>query len=177
MDCKMVGMLPISGNDSIRRVYSTSALAPSVVTNGGGNHEIKVVLRVGIGEKASNGGTQWHEQSRIYDSEGLGTAIPGQSSFHPYYTSKETEMKKLRIRKLTEGECYRLMGFEEKDAEACKAVGQSKANIYHQAGDSIVTTVLMGIFGELLEVPDYQAKIEAYADKLAGECRRKGGPA
>lgn len=76
-----------------------------------------------------------------------------------------------RIRKLTEGECYRLMGFEEKDAEACEAVGQSKANIYHQAGDSIVTTVLMGIFGELLEVPDYQAKIEAYADKLAGECR------
>ena len=47
MDCKMVGMLPISGNDSIRRVYSTSALAPSVVTNGGGNHEIKVVLRGG----------------------------------------------------------------------------------------------------------------------------------
>lgn len=48
---------------------------------------------------------------------------------------------------------------------------QSKANIYHQAGDSIVTTVLMGIFGELLGIPDYQAKIEAYADKLAGECK------
>ena len=29
--------------------------------------------------------------------------------------------KKLRIRKLTEGECYRLMGFEEKDTNACKA--------------------------------------------------------
>lgn len=44
MDCKMVGMLPIRGNDSIRRVYSTSATAPSVVTNSGGNHETKVVL-------------------------------------------------------------------------------------------------------------------------------------
>ena len=44
MDCKMVGMLPINGNDSIKRVYSTQALSPSVVTNGGGNHEIKVVL-------------------------------------------------------------------------------------------------------------------------------------
>ena len=83
---------------------------------------------------------------------------------------EKTKALRYRIRKLTEGECYRLMGFEEKDAKACKAVGQSKANIYHQAGDSIVTTVLMGIFGELLEVPDYQAKIEAYADKLAGEC-------
>lgn len=77
-------------------------------------------------------------------------------------------MSKLRIRKLTEGECYRLMGFEEKDTEACKAVGQSKANIYHQAGDSIVTTVLMGIFGELLEL-DYEKKIGDYTTKLHNE--------
>lgn len=85
--------------------------------------------------------------------------------------NEENKKPRLRIRKLTEGECYRLMGFEEKDTDACKAAGQSKANIYHQAGDSIVTTVLMGIFGELLGIPDYQAKIEAYADKLAGECK------
>ena len=94
-------------------------------------------------------------------------------SDEPFELKEGEKAKALRyrIRKLTEGECYRLMGFEEKDTEACEAVGQSKANIYHQAGDSIVTTVLMGIFGELLEVPDYQAKIEAYADKLAGECK------
>lgn len=45
---------------------------------------------------------------------------------------------------------------------------QAKANIYHQAGDSIVTSVLVGIFGELLGL-DYKSKIEAYADKLHGE--------
>lgn len=170
MDCKMVGMLPISGNDSIRRVYSTSALAPSVVTNGGGNHEIKVVLWGGIGDKKSNGGTQWYEQDRIYDAEGLATAVPAESAFHPYYTSKEIGMKKLRIRKLTEGECYRLMGFEVEDTNACKSVGQSKANIYHQAGDSIVTTVLCGIFGELLNI-DYKKAIEEYTKKLHEETR------
>ena len=74
----------------------------------------------------------------------------------------------LRIRKLTEGECYRLMGFERKDELACKAAGQSKSNIYHQAGDSIVTTVLMGIFGELLGL-DHERKIEEYADRLHEE--------
>ena len=74
-------------------------------------------------------------------------------------------MKKLRIRKLTEGECYRLMGFEVVDTEACKAVGQSKANIYHQAGDSIVTTVLVGIFGTLLDL-DYKKAICEYTTKL-----------
>lgn len=82
--------------------------------------------------------------------------------------SKETEMKKLRIRKLTEGECYRLMGFERKDTEACRAAGQSKANIYHQAGDSIVTTVLMGIFGELIGA-DYETAITKFTDKLHNE--------
>lgn len=170
--CKMVGMLPIKGNESIKRVYSADHLAPSIVTNSGGNHEIKVVLWGGIGDKKSNKGTQWYEQNRIYDANGLATALSAEMAFHPNYkTEGDNKMKKLRIRKLTEGECYRLMGFEEKDTKACEAVGQSKANIYHQAGDSIVTTVLMGIFGELLEVPDYQAKIEAYADKLAGECK------
>ena len=169
MDCKMLGMLPISGNDSIRRVYSTKALSPSVVTNGGGNHEIKVALCGGVGEKNSAQGTRWHEQDRIYDSIGLATAIPAESAFHPNYkTEGDTMMKKLRIRKLTEGECYRLMGFEEKDTEACRAVGQSKANIYHQAGDSIVTTVLVGIFGELLDM-DYQKAIFQYADRLHEE--------
>ena len=79
------------------------------------------------------------------------------------------KQKRLRIRKLTEGECYRLMGFEEKDTEACKAVGQSKANIYHQAGDSIVTTVMVGIFGELLGY-DYVKAIENHSDKLHNEC-------
>lgn len=77
-------------------------------------------------------------------------------------------MERLRIRKLTEGECYRLMGFEKKDTEACKAAGQSASNIYHQAGDSIVVTVLMGIFGELIGA-DYGKAIEGYADGLHKE--------
>lgn len=74
-------------------------------------------------------------------------------------------MGKLRIRKITEAECYRFMGFEKKDYEACRDIGQSAASIYHQAGDSIVTTVLVGIFGELLGV-DYRPIIERYADNL-----------
>lgn len=80
-------------------------------------------------------------------------------------------MKKLRIRKLTEGECYRLMGFEEKDTEACREIGQSKSAIYHQAGDSIVTTVLMGIFGEMLGI-DYETKIKDYVERLHEEVKQ-----
>lgn len=75
---------------------------------------------------------------------------------------------KLRIRKLTDGECMRLMGFERKDYEACVSAGQSAANIYHEAGDSIVTTVLVGIFGELLGA-DYGSAIDGYAERLHRE--------
>ena len=155
-------------NESARRVYSDGALAPTMNTCGGGSREPKVAVRMigGVGERNSADGTRWHEQDRIYDESGAATAIAAEQAFHPYYGGKK--MGRLRIRKLTEGECYRLMGFEKKDEEACKKVGQSASSIYHQAGDSIVTTVLMGIFGELIGA-DYERAIEEYADRLHGE--------
>lgn len=63
-----------------------------------------------------------------------------------------------RIRKLTERECFRLMGVRNKDFDKIKD-NQSKSSLYHLAGDSIVTTCLMAIFGELTDV-DYQSKIK-----------------
>lgn len=62
-----------------------------------------------------------------------------------------------RIRKLTERECFRLMGVKGEDFEKI-AKSQSMSSLYHLAGDSIVTTCLMAIFGLLLEV-DYKQKI------------------
>ena len=57
----------------------------------------------------------------------------------------------LRIRKLTPNECFRLMGVKDEDYKKV-AKHQSDASLYHLAGDSIVTTCLMGIFGELLGI-------------------------
>lgn len=69
----------------------------------------------------------------------------------------------LRIRKLTPCECYKLMGFTKTDYERCAEI-QSNATIYHQAGDSIVTTCLIAIFGKLLGV-DYEKVIKNYVEK------------
>lgn len=69
-----------------------------------------------------------------------------------------------RIRKLTERECFRLMGVKEEDFENV-AKNQSTSSLYHLAGDSIVTTCLMAIFGELLDV-DYEAKIKELVEEL-----------
>lgn len=66
-------------------------------------------------------------------------------------------MNGLKIRKLTPTECFRLMGVKDEDSEKLADISDSVK--YHLAGDSIVTTVLMAIFGELLEIP-WQEKAE-----------------
>jgi hypothetical protein len=71
--------------------------------------EDKPEVLAGIGERKSNGGTQWYEQSRIYDSDKVATAIPAEQSFHPFYGGN------LRVRKLTPCECLRLMAFTRED--------------------------------------------------------------
>ncbi len=69
-----------------------------------------------------------------------------------------------RIRKLTERECFRLMGVKGENFEKI-AKNQSMSSLYHLAGDSIVTACLMAIFGLLLEI-DYKAKITELTEEL-----------
>lgn len=112
------------------------------------------------------------QRRRVYSEDGTCPTLmtPSGGYFETKITErKENEMgKRLRIRKLTEGECYRFMGFQKKDYEACARAGQSKSSVYHQAGDSIVTTCLVGIFGELLGI-EYDKIIQDYADGLHEE--------
>ena len=108
----------------------------------------------GIGEKKSNNGKQWYQQDRIYDEN---VAISVTTAFNPYYKNN------LRIRKLTPKECFRLMGVKDEDFENV-AKNQSNRSLYHLAGDSIVTTCLMAIFGELLGI-DWKRKVEELNDE------------
>lgn len=55
-----------------------------------------------------------------------------------------------RIRKLTPKECWRLMGFSNSDFDKAKAAGISDAQLYKQAGNSIVVNVLEAIFNVIL---------------------------
>lgn len=56
--------------------------------------------------------------------------------------------KQYRIRKLTQKETWRLMGFLDEDYEKAAEVN-SKTQLYKQAGNSIVKDVLMAIFSQL----------------------------
>lgn len=54
-----------------------------------------------------------------------------------------------RIRKLTPKECWRLMGFDDEDFDKASKIC-SNAQLYKQAGNSIVVNVMEEIFKELL---------------------------
>ena len=75
------------------------------------------------------------------------------------------------IRKLTPLECLRLMGFEDKDYKSMREIGMSDSQIYHCAGDSIVTTVLVNILFNLIDIPGI--KVEELINNYVAKRNKK----
>lgn len=73
----------------------------------------------------------------------------------------------LRIRKLTPCECLKLMGFSRDNYQSLKNINMGDGAIYHMAGDSICTTVLCGIFSNLVN-EDEMAHIEIIKNYVRG---------
>jgi len=73
-DCDMLGMVDLRGNESIRRVYSPTGVAPTLTTMGGGHREPKiaepVVHSIGNTNPSGNG-----MNGNVYDSEGLSPTL------------------------------------------------------------------------------------------------------
>lgn len=83
------------------------------------------------------------------------------------FEENQNQSQNYRIRKLTPKEYWRLMGVKDEDFEKV-AKNQSNSSLYHLAGDSIVTTVLMAIFGQMFDV-DWKAKINELAEELTND--------
>ena len=104
-------------------------------------------------------GEKWekmHDISRrVYSPDGLSPTLHtcGGGNLEPKILEL-IKNKKIRIRKLTPKECFRLQGVKDEDNEII-ANNQSNSSQYHLAGDSIITTVLMGIFGQMVD-KDYK---------------------
>ena len=70
-----------------------------------------------------------------------------------------------RIRKLTEVECMRLMGFKDEDIQKVKDIGMSNTQIYKQSGNGIVCNCVDLIFQHLYKAqidPDYKCTDENF---------------
>lgn len=102
----------------------------------------------GIGEKKSNGGTQYYQQDRIYQGD-IALAHPANLPGGSYKYTVTEPSQTFRIRKLTPKECWRLMGQDDEDFAKAESVC-SNTQLYKQAGNSIVVNVLEAIFSNLL---------------------------
>lgn len=102
------------------------------------------------------------EQNDIIRKDGtVGTLTTDGSS--PKHNNRVIEPN-CRVRKLTPKECFRLMGVKDEDYEKIK---QSDSSLYHLAGDSIVTTCLMALFAEMVDIK-WEEKIN-YTEWFYGE--------
>ena len=82
----------------------------------------------------------------VWDKEGLSPALMTMQGENrqPMIVVRQL------IRKLTPKECFRLMGFDDKDVDILIDNGISNTQLYKMAGNSIVVDVLEEIFVELL---------------------------
>lgn len=117
------------------------------------------ILVGGIGE--INYGKQYRDGNMVYNSEGISVAIKsspvgnlgGQTNIY-LIKDKENDIMDTkytyRIRKLTPKECWRLMDIAGKDDENFEKAEKVNSNtqLYKQAGNAIVRSVLMGIFSQ-----------------------------
>ena len=60
------------------------------------------------------------------------------------------KIKKVRVRKLTERECFRLMGLRDAEIDKLVNSGISRGQLYKIAGNSIVVDVVENIFRTML---------------------------
>lgn len=160
---KMIGLLDIKGNEQVRRVYDVDGLSPTLNTMQGGNREPKIMVKEATKKgyaEASEGDSINLEQPnsqtrRGRDGHGVAqtlTTSPQQAVVEPLAAEE------LRIRKLTPRECFRLMDFGDEDFDKCLGMGMSNAQLYKQAGNSIVVAVPYYIIKSLIEAGIFEYK-------------------
>lgn len=106
-------------------------------------------------------------ESRIHlDSPVSKTLTCREDSCGVIERERERESR-LRIRKLTPKECFRLMSFDDEAFESLKEMGFSNSQLYHLAGDSIISVVISYIaLGLMEDEKEAETKIQKYVDTL-----------
>lgn len=144
------------------RVYDSKAVAMALnaqpVGNTGGNSYLYLVDETVKIKQATKEGYIECKLGRVADlsypnSNTRRGRVQGKGQISPAITATETGICRIetpyRIRKLTPLECWRLMDFTDEDFHKAEAVN-SNTQLYKEAGNSIVKSVLMAIFRQML---------------------------
>ena len=119
-------------NPNQGRVYDPDGIAPTLHCCGGGNLE-PIVCEI-----------RSDEGLRFFKDNVCGTLRTLDCC------GGKRVIKDGRLRKITPKECFRLMGFDDRDVDILIDNGMSNTQLYKMAGNSIVVDVLEEIFVELL---------------------------
>ncbi len=137
-------------------IYNKEGLAPTIDTMQGGYRQpmIEEYEDTYVGKKYNNFVKDKGYVPKMfnpYNKSEIKDIAPTQTTQCGSITSSSTVCinTKTKIRKLTPLECWRLMGFDDKDFYKAKNSGISNSQLYKQAGNSIVVNVLMKIFKNL----------------------------
>lgn len=148
--------------ESANRIYDKFSSVPTIPTCGGGGIQPKTVRLIGGIGNQNEFGKQFRQQHRVYDRKQIqpsqsATSVDGlytrrvkmenETTVEDYlFHAKDGEQ--YGIFKLSPRECLRLMNVRDTDIDKMQAVN-SNTQCYKQAGNSIVVSVLVGIFSQL----------------------------
>lgn len=152
-----IGNINPSGNGMNGSVYSEEGLSPTLTTNKGEGNKVAIKQATKQGYiECEIGGVA---DLSYPDSKTRRGRVQDNGNVSPTITATETGIcrieSKIRIRKLTPRETFRLMGFSDENFDAAQKAGVSNSQLYKQAGNSIVVDVLYYIYVELYKAMPY----------------------
>lgn len=163
IECKVGGVADLSYPDSTTRrgrVQEGGDVCPTLTATETGVHRIEANV---VKKNQKNGECLNNDNS--FTGKALGVTLFEIDKFGGWKVNREelsptlraekvcagtiTKMElKYRIRKLTPKECWRLMAFSDEDFHKAESVN-SNTQLYKQAGNSIVVSVLEAIFRQM----------------------------
>lgn len=132
-------------NTQCNRASSINGFSPTISTVNG---LTKIIENSNIIQPLNIKNKTKKDYSKTIDKDGIALKKLNQELYDCLNTSANKH-NILRIRKLTPKECWRLMGFDDIDYEKASQYN-SNAQLYKQAGNSIVVNVLENIINNLL---------------------------
>lgn len=140
------------GNPQVGRVYGTDGLSPTLNTMQGGGREPKIAIKEATKKgyaEATIGDSINLEQPNSKTRRGrVGKGIANTLTTSCNQATLDVEKGKIRIRKLTPRECWRLQGFPDESFNRAEKVN-SNSQLYKQAGNSVTVPVIKFI-GDLI---------------------------
>lgn len=146
--------------DKANRFYHENGISPTITP---ASKNEKVIIDKSCIQSGNIDRKGYHEFSnRVYSPDGCARTLMGEGGNNNDKAGQYI-LPDLRIRKLTPKECFRLMGFDDKDCDVLSENGISNSQLYKLAGNSIVVDVLEEIFVALLNQYD---DVFPYGDEL-----------